>query len=61
MVHTDKCPNCGSMNIGEGTWTGYAALMPKGKKFSNGAPVEVSVCRDCGHLFCFRTTKPEKF
>jgi hypothetical protein len=49
------------MNIGEGIWTGYAALMPKGKKLSMGARVEVSVCRDCGHVFCFRTTKPEKF
>jgi len=61
MNRTDKCPNCGSLNIGDGVWTGYAALMPKGKKLSMGSSVNVKVCKECGHLFGFCADKPEKF
>lgn len=61
MVRTDKCPGCGSLNIGEGVWSGYAALMPKGKKLSMGSSVEVCVCRECGQLFGFSVEKPDKF
>lgn len=34
MIRTDKCLNCGSLDIGKGYWSGYAALMPLGKPLS---------------------------
>ena len=61
VIRTDKCPDCGSLNIGKGYWTGYSALIPVGKILSMGSKVIVRVCRDCGYLFDFRVEKPEKF
>ncbi len=61
MIRTDKCPDCGSLNIGKGYWSGYAVLSPVGKLFSMGSKVTVRVCKECGYLFDLRAEKPEKF
>jgi RNA polymerase subunit RPABC4/transcription elongation factor Spt4 len=61
MIRTDKCPNCCSLDIGKGYWSGYAALMPLGKPLSMGSKVIVRVCRGCGHIFDLQAEKPEKF
>jgi hypothetical protein len=61
MVKTERCPECGSRYIGEGSFSsGYAYLTPKGKAFSS-SKVKAEVCSNCGLIIKMRVDKPEKF
>lgn len=61
MAKIDRCPECGSRYIGEGTFnSGYAYLTPKGKVFAS-SKVKAEVCSNCGLIIQLRVDKPEKF
>ena len=61
MQNDMKCPKCGSDNIGEGKFGGYARLMPANKLWSTGSEVRVKVCTDCGVVVEIFVKGPEKF
>jgi len=59
-----KCPACGSYNIGQGVFNGYANLTAcneKGKATLRSSPVKAVVCAECGLIINIYVTKPEKF
>lgn len=57
---TEKCPYCGSSNIGEGIQNGYGAVTVKGKFFSTDALV-MRICTDCGTVVRSFVRHPERF
>ena len=44
------CSNCGSQNIGEGEFVGYAQIRKKETMFTS-SPVDAYICTDCGISF----------
>jgi len=59
-----KCPACGSYNIGQGVFSGYANLTAcneKGKATLRSSAVKAEVCADCGLIISMHVAKPEKF
>ncbi|MCW3491676.1 transcription initiation factor TFIIIB [Dethiobacter alkaliphilus] len=61
MEQEKRCPECGSTNIGQGKWGGYAALAPVHKLLSLGSEVRAELCTDCGLITAMRVKNPEKF
>jgi hypothetical protein len=62
MESNNKCPICGSCEIGKGKLRGYADMAPvKGYVFTTGSPVIADICTNCGHILSMRVEKPEKF
>jgi rRNA maturation protein Nop10 len=60
MRYVEKCPECGSRRIGQGKFSGYAAMSVVGKSFAS-SEVLADVCSDCGLIIQMRVKKPEKF
>jgi hypothetical protein len=60
-METNKCEVCSSSELGEGVWSGYARLNPKGKFSLSGSNVIVDVCSDCGHIQNMRVKNPKIF
>ena len=60
MPCIEKCPECGSRYIGEGEFSGYASLTPKGRFFAS-SKVTAQVCSNCGLVLSLRVKDPEKF
>lgn len=61
MNEVDKCPKCGSTELGKGKFSGYAVLTPLHKLFSMGSDVIADVCTECGYVISLKVKNPEKF
>lgn len=61
MCEESKCPKCGSTEIGQGKFSGYAKMGPM--KFWKGdySSVIAQVCTECGHIISMRVKKPQNF
>ena len=60
----EKCTNCGSRQIGQGKFNGYANISvcnEKGRETLRSSPVAAEVCANCGLVLSLRVTQPEKF
>lgn len=55
-----RCPRCGGRNIGEGTQSGYAAVVPKGRFFTSDT-ICYRICTDCGEVLGSYVKHPERF
>ena len=51
-----RCPQCGCYEIGEGSFSDYGALAPKGKIFIS-SKVIAEVCTECGLIINLRVKK----
>ncbi|MBR5429957.1 MAG: transcription initiation factor TFIIIB [Firmicutes bacterium] len=58
MDRVEKCPECGSRNLGWGKLEGYACLRATPLRSS---PVDALVCSDCGLVIEWRVRKPHIF
>ena len=58
MDKIERCPECGSRNLGKGKLQGYASMYAGPFKSS---PVEAVVCSDCGLVIELRVLKPHIF
>lgn len=54
------CSNCGSQNIGEGEFVGYAQIRKKETMFTS-SPVDAYICTDCGNILLLKVRHYEKF
>ncbi|WP_370512819.1 MULTISPECIES: hypothetical protein [Bacillus cereus group] len=54
------CSNCGSHNIGEGEFVGYAQIRKKETMFTS-SPVDAYICTDCGNILLLKVRNYEKF
>jgi len=54
------CSNCGSQNIGEGEFVGYAQIRKKETMFTS-SPVDAYICTDCGNILSLKVRHYEKF
>ena len=59
-MNIDKCPFCGSRNIGEGYQDGYATVRVKNKIFRS-SQINYIICADCGSVLRSYVKEPEKF
>ncbi len=57
---TEKCPECGSRQIGCGVFSGYANMSVQGKWLSS-SKVYADVCSNCGLIISMHVAQPEKF
>lgn len=57
-MRIEKCPDCGSRRLGQGSFSGYANLMAGGFRSSK---VTATVCSNCGLIVELRVAQPEKF
>ncbi|WP_459500102.1 hypothetical protein [Bacillus sp. C1] len=57
-VHT--CSYCGSTNIGEGEFIGYAQIRKKETMFTS-SPVDAYICTDCGSVLVMKVRNYQKF
>lgn len=55
-----QCPKCGGNELGIGTQSGYATVVPKGV-MSFGSTLEFLICTECGLIIESYVTKPDKF
>ncbi|CAM4245719.1 hypothetical protein [Bacillus manliponensis] len=60
VVHIHTCPHCGSNNIGEGEFVGYAQMRKKETMFTS-SPVDAYVCTDCGSVLHLKVRNHQKF
>ena len=58
MVKVEKCPECGSRNLGTGRLQGYASMYAAPFKSSS---MEALICSDCGLVIELRVRKPHIF
>ena len=56
----EKCPECGSRQIGQGVFSGYANIAVKGSAFSS-SKVIADICSNCGLVISMHVDRPEKF
>jgi hypothetical protein len=61
LVAQEKCPECGSNNIGKGKFQYEAKVQPVGKTFTSGSDVLLDICTNYGLIITLRVEKPEKF
>lgn len=54
------CSNCGSQNIGEGEFVGYAQIRKKETMFTS-SPVDAYICTDCGNILLLKVRNYERF
>lgn len=54
------CSTCGSQNIGEGEFVGYAQIRKKETMFTS-SPVDAYICTDCGNILVLKVRHYEKF
>lgn len=52
------CSNCGSQNIGEGEFVGYAQIRKKETMFTS-SPVDAYICTDCGNILLLKVRNYE--
>lgn len=57
-IHT--CSYCGSSNIGEGEFVGYAQIRKKETMFTS-SPVDAYICTDCGSILLLKVRNYQKF
>lgn len=60
-MKAEKCPECGSRNLGAGTFSGYANLTSTQGWGWRSSKVRAVVCADCGLILELRADKPERF
>ncbi|MDO4733246.1 MAG: transcription initiation factor TFIIIB [Bacillota bacterium] len=63
-MKVEKCPECGSKNLGRGEFSGYACLTvcnAAGKPGFRGSAVQAVLCSDCGLILELRVKQPHKF
>ncbi len=63
-MKVERCPECGSRNLGRGLLTGYATMSvcnEKGRAGLRSSPVQAVVCSDCGLVLELRVAQPYKF
>lgn len=58
MNRVEKCPECGSRNLGTGKLDGYASMFASPFKSST---IDAVVCSDCGLVIELRVRKPHIF
>lgn len=58
MTRVEKCPECGSRNLGHGKLEGYASMYASPFRSS---PLDALVCSDCGLVIELRVRKPHIF
>ncbi|HDR4605453.1 TPA: hypothetical protein QCQ83_004371 [Bacillus cereus] len=58
--NVQTCSNCGSHNIGEGEFVGYAQIRKKETMFTS-SPVDAYICTDCGNILLLKVRHYEKF
>lgn len=58
MDKIERCPECGSRNLGKGKFEGYASMYAGPFKSS---VVDAVVCSDCGLVIELRVRKPHIF
>ena len=58
MSRVEKCPECGSRNLGTGKLDGYASMYASAFRSS---AVDAVVCSDCGRIIELRVRKPHIF
>ena len=58
MTRVEKCPECGSRNLGIGKMEGYGSMYASAFRSS---PVDALVCSDCGLIIELRARKPHIF
>lgn len=56
----EKCPECGSRQIGQGIFSGYANMTVKGSVLSS-SKVIADICSNCGLVICMHVERPDKF
>lgn len=62
MIKNDKCPKCGSKEIGQGEQIAGGKMLPMGGLgLSFGSAVISDICTKCGYILEMRVEKPEKF
>ncbi|MGE6589839.1 hypothetical protein ACQKFU_09510 [Bacillus mycoides] len=54
------CSHCGSQNIGEGEFIGYAQIRKKETMFTS-SPVDAYICTDCGNILSLKVRNYGKF
>ncbi len=59
-IRIDKCPYCGSEDMGWGYQSAQGAVMT-GKSGYAGSKVEHMICTECGSIIHSRVAKPELF
>ncbi|RBP95956.1 hypothetical protein DFO70_102283 [Cytobacillus firmus] len=59
-MKVEKCPKCGSSELGKGKHSGYGAMFPV-NKMSLGSDIEYVICTSCGFIIEGYVKKPEKF
>ena len=63
-MKVEKCPECGSRNLGWGVMEGHGALTvcnEAGRPSWRSSAVEAVVCADCGLILELRVRQPHKF
>ena len=58
MTRVEKCPECGSRNLGHGKLEGYASMYASPFRSSQ---VDAVVCSDCGLVIEMGVRKPHIF
>ncbi len=56
----EKCPFCGSTNLGEGYQSGYAAVSSV-RKILRSSKIYYVICSDCGSVVHSYVKDPYKF
>ena len=56
----EKCPKCGSNELGKGKHSGYGVMYPVGK-MSLGSDIIYTICTKCGYIIEGYVSKPDKF
>lgn len=59
-MKAEKCPKCGSNELGKGKHSGYGVMFPV-DKVSLGSDIEYVICTSCGFIIEGYVKKPEKF
>lgn len=61
MESEKKCPICGCREIGIGTQTNQARMIPFRGVFRLSSDVIAEICTKCGHIISMRVEYPERF
>jgi uncharacterized Zn finger protein len=61
MSENKPCNECGGTSFGTGEIKGYGAVIPTHKILSNGSPLILNICTNCGLVNSLRVKYPEKF